>query len=447
MYKILIRPLEKEDAQSSWKWRNDKEVWKYTGSSPDLNITPDIEINWIEKVLKDSTSKRFAITVDDEYIGNIQLTNITPTDAEFHIFIGNKNFWGNGISYSATQQIIRYAKNFLKLKHIYLFVKPENQAAIMLYEKAGFKKVSEEIKMLLKLDEMIKPTVSIFCMVYNHEQYIKQCIEKILMQKCLFDFEIVIGEDCSTDNSRALILELVNKYPGKFKLLFHNKNIGAQENQNLILKDCIGKYVALCEGDDYWIDPYKLQKQVDFLELNNEYTICHHRINLNINEKEELHKYHINKTTPTTQTLEDITNYNFIYTCSVVFRNIPLNLPDWSKYLPIGDYTMWLYLAKFGKIYYMPDIMAVYRIGAGVFSSENSISKLQTTNIALHFYKKIFERDSIYYKNLEKQEKENIRTISKYYLYNTVHKENNIKDFISFNTIFKLLILKLTVRR
>lgn len=231
----------------------------------------------------------------------------------------------------------------------------------------------------------------------------------------------------------------------ELKFIKKEKNIGIKgfiENLNLGISIAEGKYIARMDQDDVSL-PERFQKQVDFLEKNSDFTICHHRVKLNINGIEELHKYHVSKNTPIKQTLEDITKYNFIYTCSVVFRNIPLNMPDWYKFLPIGDYTLWLFLAKNGNIYYMPDIMGVYRIGSGVFSTKTNISKLQTTNVALHFYKKIFPYSSIYYKNIDFQEKQNIRTISKYYLYNTVHKEKNIKDYISFRTIYKLILLKL----
>ena len=151
MYKILIRPLEEKDSEISWRWRNEEEVWKYTGSRPNISITPKIEREWIKKVLTDPFSKRFAITVDNIYVGNVQITNITEIDAEYHIFIGDKNYWGKGVAYSATLQIIRYAKNVLQLESIYLFVNPNHQKAIELYEKCGFTKVSDLVKMVLNI--------------------------------------------------------------------------------------------------------------------------------------------------------------------------------------------------------------------------------------------------------------------------------------------------------
>lgn len=136
----------------SWKWRNDPEVWKLTGSKPDRTITPEIEKAWIQQVLNDDSCRRFAICLEktDEYIGNVQLTNITDEEAEFHIFIGAKTYWGKGLGTQATDKLIKYAREQMKLKTIYLFVKPDNLAAIKIYKKAGFVHVSKN-KMILEL--------------------------------------------------------------------------------------------------------------------------------------------------------------------------------------------------------------------------------------------------------------------------------------------------------
>ena len=149
---IYLRPLKEEDALISYKWRNDPEVWKLTGSMPDIVVTPEIEKTWIKKVLNDPTCKRFAICIEssDEYIGNVQLTNITEQDAEFHIFIGEKSYWGKGVGYQATNELIKFVRKNISLKQVYLFVKPINTAAIRIYEKMGFYSVSEE-KMMLEL--------------------------------------------------------------------------------------------------------------------------------------------------------------------------------------------------------------------------------------------------------------------------------------------------------
>ncbi len=136
----------------SHKWRNDPEVWKLTGNRPDRIITPEIENKWIKKVIADKTCQRFAISLkeNDEYIGNVQITDITKTKAEFHIFIGERKYWGLGIGYAATREMINYVKREMQLKQLYLYVNPENIAAIRIYEKLGFNFVNKD-KMLLEL--------------------------------------------------------------------------------------------------------------------------------------------------------------------------------------------------------------------------------------------------------------------------------------------------------
>lgn len=150
--KVHIRPLEENDALISWRWRNDPVVWEFTGNRPDIEITPEIELNWIKLAISESNSKRFAIIADGVYVGNIQLTSILPNNtAEYHVFIGDKLYWGKGVAYVASLAILEYAKEELKLKSIYLYVKQQNKNAIKLYEKCGFRAVSEDIKMVVYL--------------------------------------------------------------------------------------------------------------------------------------------------------------------------------------------------------------------------------------------------------------------------------------------------------
>ena len=139
--KVILRPLKIRDAKISWKWRNDKEVWKLTGRNWDNHVSEEIEEEWIKEVIKQKDSRRFAICVgeDEQYIGNVQLTQITDKDAVFHIFIGEKKFWGKGIGKIATKLILDYAGNDFNFEMIKLYVNKLNKAAIKIYEKVGFK--------------------------------------------------------------------------------------------------------------------------------------------------------------------------------------------------------------------------------------------------------------------------------------------------------------------
>jgi len=138
---VYIRPLIESDALISYKWRNDPEVWKYTGNRPDILVTKEVEIKWLKNALQSIDSKRFAICLKnfDLYVGNIQLTHISDSSARFHIFIGEKKYWGKGIAQKSTKLILLFAKNNLKLKNVYLYVNLHNIAAIAAYKKTGFK--------------------------------------------------------------------------------------------------------------------------------------------------------------------------------------------------------------------------------------------------------------------------------------------------------------------
>lgn len=119
--------------------------------------------------------------------------------------------------------------------------------------------------------EQERPLVSVGIMTYNHAKYIVKALDSVIMQEVNFKYEIVIAEDCSTDGTREIVIEYQKKYPDIIRLLLHEKNLGMKENSNILRRSCRGIYRANLEGDDYWIDPCKLQKQVDFLENNKDY--------------------------------------------------------------------------------------------------------------------------------------------------------------------------------
>ncbi len=150
---VTIRPLEENDAYTSVKWRNDPEVFKYTGNTYNHVITIDSELEWIRKVINNPNDYRCAILADGVYVGNIYLTDINDGNANYHIFIGDKSYWGKGIAKSASKLIIDYGFNELDLKCIYLRVKRPNSSAIHLYQSLGFQEIQtdeEWIKMMIE---------------------------------------------------------------------------------------------------------------------------------------------------------------------------------------------------------------------------------------------------------------------------------------------------------
>ena len=249
----------------------------------------------------------------------------------------------------------------------------------------------------------IKPFVSVRFMVYNNEPYIREAIEGILMQKTNFKVEIVVGDDFSTDKT----LEIIRSYNdteninikildrpvgGEYWLKRKERNASVRTNFVNIIENCSGKYIALLDGDDYWTDPLKLQKQVDFLEANADYSICFHDIMI---LRDGMFFQNNITTVPksATTTIEDLSKGNYIMTGSTLFRRALIHIPNFFFKLNAGDYPLFLILANKGKIYFFNEKMSVYRIhSGGIFSNANPI-KLMKGNVYL------LEKLTFYFKN------------------------------------------------
>ncbi|EDM38329.1 hypothetical protein PBAL39_01902 [Pedobacter sp. BAL39] len=213
--------------------------------------------------------------------------------------------------------------------------------------------------------------LSICCITYNHEKYIEQSLESFLMQETTFKYEILIGEDYSTDATRALIEAYIKKYPGRINLITHEGNVGAIKNQLAVLAAANGKYIAMCDGDDFWTDVAKLQKQVDFLEKHPDYVICCHHTEV-IDEQEQ-QVYCKKEREGMEFSYHDLLlgRREETRTCSMVMRNIDavnaIGRQAWYHKSYGADTLFKLYaLAASGKkIYVLPDLMACYRLHTG----------------------------------------------------------------------------------
>jgi glycosyltransferase involved in cell wall biosynthesis len=216
------------------------------------------------------------------------------------------------------------------------------------------------------------PLLSVCLITYNHVNFIKQAIDGVLMQKVDFAWELIIADDFSTDGTREIVLEYKNKYPDLIKLILQEKNVGAAQNFIDLITAPKSKYIAYFEGDDYWTDPLKLQKQVDFLETNPDFSICFHNVNV-INESCPEKSWLYNDiSTPAITVLDDLLNgANYIATNSALYRRKSIqDLPDWFLLVPFGDYALQLIAARQGRIGYINEVMGTYRQHqAGVYSS------------------------------------------------------------------------------
>jgi glycosyltransferase involved in cell wall biosynthesis len=206
---------------------------------------------------------------------------------------------------------------------------------------------------------------SVWMITYNHEQYIAQAIESVLAQVTKFPFDLIIGEDCSTDNTRSICLEYEKKYPHIVKVLQHKTNVGIHKNLVLTLEACKGQYVALLEGDDYWTDVSKLQKQVDFLDNNPDFVLCYQKT-LQIDEATGAEKITNEKDHPVTGMEEILQRGWFMRTGSIVFRNGLIGeFPAWYFDYKSTDYMLHILLAQHGKIGFLNETTSVYRRHVG----------------------------------------------------------------------------------
>ena len=238
------------------------------------------------------------------------------------------------------------------------------------------------------INKMNNILVSIHCCAYNHEPYIRQCLDGFVKQITNFKFEAIVHYDASTDNTALIIKEYATKYPDIIKPIFQKENQYSKCKSNIrksLFEHTYGKYIAMCEGDDYWIDPLKLQKQVDFLENNNDYTLCCSNAKILINEGElDWTRYENDKTIPTKDII--IGGGLFIQTASLLFRkNIYDDYPEYAKQCHVGDYPLQIFSAIKGKVYWFSEKQVVYR-----YQTENSWTKTissKSINIRINGWK------------------------------------------------------------
>lgn len=209
---------------------------------------------------------------------------------------------------------------------------------------------------------MVKLTV--VTTTYNQEKYIGQAIDGMLMQKTNFPFQIVISNDCSTDKTGEILEKYQKENPEKIKIINHEKNLGAMGNFiNTLSQIKDTEYVALCDGDDYWTDENKLQKQVDFLDNNKEFNICFHKSKL-FYENQEKEGSIIPENIQEVTTIEDLVVQNYVVANSVVYR-WQFNNKNLEEIFPNdivpGDYYVHLLHAQSGKVKMIDEVMSAYR--------------------------------------------------------------------------------------
>jgi glycosyltransferase involved in cell wall biosynthesis len=231
--------------------------------------------------------------------------------------------------------------------------------------------------------------VSVLTITYNHEKYIAQAIDSILTQQVNFDYEIVIGEDASTDRTREIVLEYAKQHPDKIRVLLRDaaaaerdraRGLGGKANFVDGLQSCRGEFVALLDGDDYWTDAHKLQKLVDFLESHSECSLSFHDATVLFEDNSEAPRPLYPASQKEITTLAELVSTGvFPVPCTVLFRNkIFGELPESFNDVANGDWLLFILLAEHGDFGYFNEVMAAYRIHtAGFWSSLNTKRRLE----------------------------------------------------------------------
>ena len=225
------------------------------------------------------------------------------------------------------------------------------------------------------------PMVSICCITFNQEKYLPKALEGFLIQEVSFPIQFIFHDDFSTDTTRQLLLEFKEKSNFPVTLLFPTENRFSKGERIFpkTIEEAKGKYIALCEGDDYWTDPLKLQKQVDFMEEHPNYGICYHNVHVLDMATGELKEDFISRKVAEEGDRNTLARGNFMHTPSVLLRN-DFMFPDWFSKSPLGDWAMYMLALGDRRIKRLEEVMAVYRVhDASMWSKKSKTHRIELT--------------------------------------------------------------------
>jgi len=296
--------------------------------------------------------------------------------------------------------------------------------------------------------------VSIICIVYNHEKYIEKALNGFLMQKVNFNYEILIHEDASTDNSSNILKKYENKYRDKIKVIYQKENKYSKgiSPSKPLYEMAQGKYLAICEGDDYWIDENKLQKQVDFLEKNLEYVATYHNVFV-VDSKGEKLKNDLEWPIKKSHTINIIDLEKNIYLCgqtaSIVCRNFwrGWNQIEKDKYLKCranGDRKLSIIFTLMGKVYFFKEIMSSYRKVTS--HGDSYTARIRGKNRTFHMYNSLIDLQKLALELFDYDYKIDVHLKDCfYYALVFMMKNPNKKNFQIFIKILKIYKNKLEI--
>jgi glycosyltransferase involved in cell wall biosynthesis len=217
--------------------------------------------------------------------------------------------------------------------------------------------------------------VDVLMPVYNQEKFLDQGINSIISQKTDFKFRLLVGDDCSCDNSQQIIARYADLYPDIVFPFFRKKNLGAVENSKLLRGDAKAKYIGICEGDDYWVSNLKLQAQVDALERDAGLVGCAHNVDVLVSA--DLHPSPLNVSSLQRLQLNATGFHTPCHACSFVYRNIFHTFPAWMTQTPAVDLTLMSFLLTSGDFLILPETMSVYRANVGEWGTKGRTKQVK----------------------------------------------------------------------
>jgi glycosyltransferase involved in cell wall biosynthesis len=229
------------------------------------------------------------------------------------------------------------------------------------------------------------PKVSVCMIAYNHASFIRQAIESVLDQKVAFSLELVIGDDCSTDDTAAICQEIAQR-DSRVRVLPREKNLGVMPNFTRTLLACEGEYIAVCEGDDYWTDPLKLKKQIDFLESHQDYAgSTHQALVISDNGPVRQFKQNVAATLVTT----DLIGGRLFHMASVVFRQPVVDLFCKAPLVLSCDRLLNFCISFLGKTHFSEEVMCVYRLHGAGLSSNATVEQMKLDLNSIPYLKRL----------------------------------------------------------
>lgn len=284
------------------------------------------------------------------------------------------------------------------------------------------------------------PTVSICCITYNHEKYIRDALEGFVMQKTNFKFEAIVHDDASTDNTTTIIREYAEKYPDIIKPIIETENQFSKQDGSLnkiMISACKGKYIAFCEGDDYWTDPYKLQKQVDFMENHPGCSLTYHACE-NLFETSNVYGLYGDTVEPSYTSITLLQSY--FHTATIVVRNDVFKSDLYKKALATkcksGDTILCLAASRMGTLNGFNEKMSAYRrhdkgFSFDLESPKNFINNYKSWIAVSHLFgtdvKKWLEEHRLAIYIVKSFRLKNINLLSQLVIYGIIYSPNSVK--------------------